>query len=254
MTKRATHKALRFSMPLVLSFFLLVPYQIALCYVMPASQVLELMAKNFSPMDTMVIEQWVKVSEPGSQDDEDLVPQSVRIRRPWSFSCEKLQGPERSEEGALGTGCGWCDVGKYQCMFIKHSVWELEAFASRLGIDTSIVSLTHLGEKIAYLIGRKGKGRSYLIVDRDSFLPLELHVGFAGSSVGPFTIRFKDYRHIGHGWFPYRIICESDYGLREEFVVQNIETGINANPSILQSPAVPSESKGLKGSPKVPGE
>jgi len=254
MIARSIYKRISVKPFLVLPFFLLLPFKGALCYVMPASQVLELMAKNFSSTDTIVIEQWVKVSESGGEDDQGLVPQRVKITPPWSFSCESVQGPGDGAEDIFWRKCSCSNVGKYQCLFMKHSVPEVEAFVLRLGIDTSMVSLTHLGEEIAYFIGRKGKGRSHLIVGRKSFLPLELHIGFPGSSVGPFTIRFKDYRHIGNGWFPYRIICESDYGPKEQIVVQNIDTGSNANPSILHSPPGPNGAKGLKGSTKVPGE
>jgi len=232
-------------------FFLCNPYKLAFSYIMPPTQILELMLKNFLSLDTMEINQWVRVSEPGNEDEEELIEEEVWLKRPWFFSCEKVESSETASKASLMTRCGWCNVPKYQCIFLEHRLPEFVGFLARLGVETSMASLTHIGPKIAYLIGQKGKPNSYLIVSRDKFLPLVLHIGLI-SSKGPFTVRFEDYRQVAKGWYPSRIICEFDHRRKEEYVAQTIRANITIDPLVFRPSPEPGEPRGPQESGQIP--
>ncbi len=218
----------------VLFLVLFAPCKEALSYVMPTSQILEMMSKNFSSVHTVVVKQWVKVSGAGDEEEGTLSEVKVWIKRPWFSRCRRTGAMEEGDGIPYGRGCGWCNVAEFQCMFLSHSVAEMIGFLSRLGVQTSKTSLTHLGSRVAYLIGNKRKGESYIIVSRERFLPLLIHIGPVGSPMGPFNIRFEEYRQAGKAFYPYRIVCEPEHGPTEEYVAQDVQANVTIDPSIFQ--------------------
>ncbi|RLB43822.1 MAG: hypothetical protein DRH12_01795 [Deltaproteobacteria bacterium] len=204
-------------------------------YVMPSMQVLEEMAKNFSAFKTLVIVQWAKSSGENNAQGEDLVEQRVWIAKRWQARCER-SGSTGHNEGSEGgqAPCGWCGIERFEAMFLNHSTYETINFLSSLGVETSKVSLAHIGAKVVYVIGKRGKRDSYLMISRDKFLPIALRVWDIRSPSGPFTVRFDEYKQVGRGWYPHSIICETDLGRKEQYVIQEITPNVPIEASVFQ--------------------
>ncbi len=223
----------------LMSLAMLLVFLSALCsetraYVMPPGQILGFMVKNFSSVSTLVVKQWVKASRSSGEEQGQLVEVKVSLKRPWFYHCERTVAEEEGSNISDARACGWYNVAKFQCIFLQHSVTEMIGFLSRVGVQSSEVSLTHIGSEIAYLIGRRRIGESYLILSRKTFLPLLLHIGVAGSPMGPFDLRFNDYRRVDEGFYPYRIICEADHTGAEEYVAQEAIANISIEPSTFR--------------------
>ncbi|MBW2022546.1 MAG: hypothetical protein JRI51_06715 [Deltaproteobacteria bacterium] len=204
-------------------------------YLLSASQVLQRMIKNFSPFETLVIVQWAKVVEGADGQEQDLMEQKVWIDTQWQASCKRVDTGKNAKDPDLeASRCGWCRIEKIEGMFINRPVSEMINFLSSIGIKTSRMSLTHLGAKVAYVIGRNGKRDSHILISRDKFLPIALRIWDINSPGGPFTVRFEEYRRVGEGWYPYRITCETDLGQKHQYVIQEIRPNMPIEASVFK--------------------
>ncbi len=233
-------------MGIILLLIALVPVN-GLSYILPAGQIIEYMGKNFSCFQSLVVRQWAKATDPYGEEEIEMMEQKVWLKAPWLSHCEMGAQPSGDQEfRSISHGCGWCELPEILPLFLQHTPEELINLLSQWGIDISIVSLTHVGNEVAYRIGNKTEMSPYLIVQRDHFLPVLLRICGQGLGTIPFTVEFKDYDKVGEGWYPKRIICTADSGEEEEYVVQRVEANVPIDPSIFsnnkeQPQEIPSE-------------
>ncbi len=192
-------------------------------YVIPAEQILDFMAGNFSNFKTVVI---VQSTLQTGQDMEKVFMEQVQMKSPDLF---ELQSLDRIAER---TGTPYM---AYRQLLIANSRARLEQILSMMGINLQAVSLTRIDGVIAYMIGEKGDNIPKLLIEKERFLPLLLIYRTRGNMLEEVvTVRFQDYRKEGKGWFPFQISYSVDNKIREEYSIQTFETNVPINSPLLQ--------------------
>jgi len=192
-------------------------------YVMPAEQMLDFMAKNFSNFKTVDI---VQSTMQIGQDSEKVFMEQIRLKSPDLFELKSLDRM-----------AGRTDIPymAYRQLLIANSRARLEKILSVMGINLQAVSLTRIDGVIAYNIGEKGDGIPKLLIEKERSLPLLLVYRPAGDISGVLvTVRFQDYRKEDKGWFPFQINYSVSNKIREEYNIQTLQTNIPINSSLLQ--------------------
>ncbi|HJX34705.1 MAG TPA: hypothetical protein VJ373_05960 [Desulfatiglandales bacterium] len=193
-------------------------------YIIPAEQLLDFMAENFSNFKTMIIVQSTLQTGPES---EKIFMEQIQMKSPDLFELKPL------DRMAGRTGLPYM---AYRQLLMANSRTRLEQLLSLMGINLEAVSLTRVDGVIAYQIGLKGDQGSKLLIEKERFLPLQLVYRMAGdTSEEVVTVRFQDYRKEGKGWFPFQISYSVDNRIREEYSIQNMETNIPIYSSSLQT-------------------
>lgn len=193
-------------------------------YIMPAEQILDFMAENFSNFQTVVI---VQSTLQTSQDNERIFMEQVQLKSPDLFELKSLDRiAERTSIPYMS----------YWQLLMANSRARLEQILSMMGINLQAVSLTRIDGVIAYMIGEKGGDIPKLLIEKERFLPLLLIYSTTGDmSEEVVTVRFQDYRKEDEGWFPFQISYSVDNKIREEYSIQTFETNIPISSSLLQA-------------------
>lgn len=193
-------------------------------YIMPAEQLLDFMAENFSNFKTMIIVQSTLQTGPES---EKIFMEQIQMKSPDLFelkSLDRIAG--RSDLPYMA----------YRQLLMANNKTRLEQLLSMMGINLEAVSLTRVDGIIAYQIGIKGDQSPKLLIEKERFLPLQLVYRMAGdTSEKVVTVRFHDYRKEGKGWFPFQISYSVDNRIREEYSIQTLEINIPIYSSSLQT-------------------
>ena len=193
-------------------------------YIIPAEQLLDFMAENFSNFKTMIIVQSTLQTGPES---EKIFMEQIQLKSPDHFDLRSLDHM---------TGRTGLPYMAYRQLLMANSRTRLEQLLSLMGINLEAVSLTRVDGVIAYQIGLKGDQSPKLLIEKERFLPLQLVYRMAGdTSEEVVTVRFQDYRKEGKGWFPFQISYSVDNRIREEYSIQNMETNIPIYSSSLQT-------------------
>jgi hypothetical protein len=181
-------------------------------YIMPAEQLLDYMADNFSNFKTMIIVQSTLQTGPES---EKILMEQIQLKSPDLFELKSL------DRMAGRTGLPYM---AYRQLLMANTSTRLEQLLSMMGINLEAVSLTRVDGVIAYQIGLKGDQIPKLLIEKERFLPLQLVYRMAGdTSEEIVTVRFQDYRKEGKGWIPYQINYSVDNRIREEYSIQNLQ-------------------------------
>jgi hypothetical protein len=193
-------------------------------YVMPAEQMLDFMAKNFSNFKTVDIVQ--STMEIG-QDSEKVFMEQIRLKSPDLFELKSLDRM---------TGRTDIPYMAYRQLLMANSRARLEQILYMMGINLQAVSLTRIDGIIAYRIGEKGDDIPKLLIEKERFLPLLLIYRTTGDmSKEIVTVRFQDYRKEDKGWFPFQINYSVGNKIREEYNIQTLQTNIPISSSLLQT-------------------
>jgi len=193
-------------------------------YVMPAEQLLDFMADNFSNFGTMIIVQSTLQTGPES---EKIFMEQIQLKSPDLFELKSL------DRMAGRTGLPYM---AYRQLLMANTRTRLEELLSVMGINLEAVSLTRVDGVIAYQIGLKGDQIPKLLIEKERFLPLQLVYRMAGdTSEEIVTVRFQDYRKEGKGWIPFQITYSVDNRIREEYSIQNLQTNVPIYSSSLQT-------------------
>jgi hypothetical protein len=193
-------------------------------YIMPAEQLLDFMAENFSNFKTMIIVQSTLQTGPES---EKIFMEQIQMKSPDLFELKSL------DRLAGRTGLPYM---AYRQLLMANNRTRLEKLLSMMGINLEAVSLTRVDGVIAYQIGLKGDQSPKLLIEKERFLPLQLVYRMAGdASEEVVTVRFQDYRKEGKGWFPFQISYSVDNRIREEYSIQTLEINIPVYSSSLQT-------------------
>jgi hypothetical protein len=193
-------------------------------YVMPAEQMLDFMAGNFSNFKTVLI---VQSTLQTGQDMEKVFMEQIQLKSPDLF-----------EFKSLDRIAGRTDIPymAYRQLLMANSRARIEQILSMMGINLQAVSLTRIDGVIAYRIGEKGDDIPKLLIEKERFLPLLLIYRTTGDmSEEVATVRFQDYRKEGKGWFPFNISYSVGNKIREEYSIQTLQINIPINSSLLQT-------------------
>ncbi|MBN2419764.1 MAG: hypothetical protein JXL81_10295 [Deltaproteobacteria bacterium] len=194
-------------------------------YVMPAEQILDFMIKNFSGFRTITLIQSTLQTKDGA---EKVFTEQLWLESPDKYSTKPL---DRLAERDVFSP----DI-LYHQFFMTSDIEKIERILLTLGIDITKTSLTRLDGEIAYRIGDKDPASPKLIIEKKRFFPLLLVYRVPDRPENELiTVRFEDYQKQDKGWFPFEITYKEGENLTEKYTIQNFQTDIPIDASILKS-------------------
>lgn len=199
----------------------------ASAYVMPAEQLVGLMAAKFSSFKTLVITQSTELMDSGSNESVMAFREEVWVKPPHLCGSRILAdveegGMSQDEIQAVRFGI---DSG-YRQLLIANNPRDLLDRLSEWGIDQTSVALTRLDGTIAYCIGDTSATGPRLLVEKRRFLPLLVSYRAVDDPHKLITVRFEDYQALGNGWYPYRIEYFLDGELMERYVLLDAQVNV----------------------------
>lgn len=210
---------------LLIALLALTPYGICHGYIMPADQVLELMAANFSGFETQVIVQSTQRRGGAEQSDDTLLREKIWAKSPSLFHSQVL------EEGQ--TRKGTPDLS-FRQLLVSNSPARLMAYLEGLGVDLQEVSFSRFHDVIVYQIGSKTRGSPRICIDKKTFLPIFLQYGKAdGPGGGIVGVEFRDFRKVDKGWYPFEVLYRTSHGIEEIYVLDTMETNVPVDINIF---------------------
>lgn len=195
-------------------FLLLMVATQAQGYVMPAEQILEFMAKNFSGFKTVVTEQDVRW---GGEENMSLQP--LRREKVW------MKSPDQWHEETLeGSDTGGEDLDhQYRLLMLASTKERLMRVLSDMGIDLERVALTRIEGTIVYRIGDADPRSPKILIEKERFLPVLLVYGtWGGGEEDRISVGFKDYRKLETGWYPFEIAYAQGTGFQQVFSITTL--------------------------------
>jgi len=193
----------------------------AVSYLMPAEQLLFLMGKNFSGFKTLVITQKTRVMNLYDSAEEVLVDEKIWLKNTGFYRSE-LSGEPYGRVGQYNFTAQREPGGDmlFRRILMANDSETLMTLLSGMGVDTETVAFTRHDEVVAYRLGHKNLRRPYLVVDKDSFLPLVFCYTLQ-TDLEPMvvTVRFGDYQKTGKGWYPHEIIYSAGERLEKSVIL-----------------------------------
>lgn len=188
-------------------------------YVMPSEQLLYLTARNFSGLRTLIITQSARLVSPGTGGAEQTVTEKIRLRAPGLYHAE----PIPPEDGGITEWNQFPGRKPGGDMFFRRLLMvdgpeTAKSLLSEMGVDLRSVCFTRFEGIVAYHLGRKHAESPKLIIEKKTFLPLYLCYR-GGNGAGMVSVRFKDYRKIKNGWYPFTIVYSGAQGVTEYLCV-----------------------------------
>jgi hypothetical protein len=183
-------------------------------YVIPPEQLLEFMSKEVPGFNSVEIG-WTSQSNEVSGDTTYTINETVWFRSPNLLRVIREEGVVQGEDVA-GLGAG------YLGLFCGKPA-ESKRLLIRLGVPSANSSYTRIGGKVAYRIGSQAGDGPMLLLEKDRFLPVLLVFEPPNDRTGELArVRFKDYRKVGDGWFPFEIHYDGPSGVTEAYLVRQV--------------------------------
>ena len=192
-------------------------------YVMPAEQLLEFMAKNFSKFKTVVIIQSTLRTD---RENERVFKEEIRMKSPDLFHLKALDHIAEKRETPDMT---------YLQLLMANSGERLEHLLSVMGIDLQSVAFTRIEGVIAYRIGEKEPGSPKILIEKERFLPLLIEYRLPEDKGGEMiTAQFQDYREQDDKYYPFEISYSEGDSINEQYTVQSFQYNVPLDESSLQ--------------------
>lgn len=190
-------------------------------YIMPAEQIIQFMAANFSKFETLIMDQDVTEEEP-----ERTARQRMWLKSPDNCRAE-IEGERVSREE---------DQTYWQLLVSNHES-RLRQLLSGLEVNLEAVGFTRLDGVVAYRIGNKGPDIPKLLVEKERFLPLALFYRAPGGTTDALIrVRFRDYRKLEQGWYPFEVTLSSAGETLRKYTLRDIRINAPIDPSLFYPP------------------
>lgn len=217
---------------LLFVFFLIALPSASFPYLLPGTQIIELMSNNFLEIKTLKITQQVILKKPG-KEEERLYEENISLLSPDHYRSGIIE--QNGEHITVYQGSVTLEIigdkiyyshktpdFLYRFLFSSRGPERLKRLLKETGINIDTVSLSRFEGQIVYMIGEKEEGKSRILIDKDLFLPLALKYGGVFYS-------FSDYREIKkQTWYPYVIT----FSLDGEKTMENRANQIILNPPV----------------------
>jgi len=96
------------------------------------------------------------------------------------------------------------------------------------------VAFTRLEGVIAYRIGDKETDSPKILIEKERFLPILLKYKLPGDPPGEIiTVKFKDYRTLEQGWYPYEIHYVIKDRIMERYITEDLQVNATINPYLF---------------------
>lgn len=263
-----------FRIVLLLCVFLMLLTGEICAYIIPLEQILGEVRKRFVNLNTLIIEQATHVIH-----SRDPLRETAFRERVW------LKTPQHEQTMAMGTHDA-PNVGEsasktkpgpeneglkaekpldqamrqpnpdaaYRWLLMANPKGGMSAFLSQLGIQIWDVGYDRCDGVVAYRVGARDPESPKLLVDKERFFPLLLCYILPGDPEGRLvTVRFKDYRKIDSGWYPYEIDYSLEDSPAEAYHILNLTANVPIQASFfernVEGSAAPSKPSAHQGNP-----
>jgi hypothetical protein len=215
-------------------------------YVIPADQLIAFMAKNFSKFQTLVIIQSTQL-----KDENDEMGDESFMERIWMESPDRL----RSQVTDHPVGRIKEPNMRYRQVLMANSAQRLAQLLSNMGVNLHSVALTRIDGVIAYRIGEKEPEQPKILVEKDRFLPLLLvYKASRPSLLEAITVRFKDYKKMEEGWYPFEIIYTDGSAFKEIYTIHTLKANVPIDPALFVMPKREFPAEQVSEPDQVPAE
>ncbi|MBW1732964.1 MAG: 1-acyl-sn-glycerol-3-phosphate acyltransferase [Deltaproteobacteria bacterium] len=217
--------------------------EVSSAYVMPVDQLIDKMGANFSRFKTLLIDQSTHVLDPEDENTGLVFGERVWIKSPGYCRTEITSGPKGKDMGqvpgsspvpapeveqdAPGAAGLWKnpDVA-FRRLLIGTDRNSMITFLVQMGVNLESVAFTRIDGFIAYRVGDMGPASPRLLIHKETFLPILFSYVPPGSpGQGMVVVRYKRYKKVGSGWYPYEI----DYSMGEEGLERYLVLTIKVN-------------------------
>ena len=210
-------KTMIFFVCLILLISMVLVHDTCLSYILPSGQVIGYMTRNFSKYKTIVIRQHVR------QNDESFYTEQIFMESPDRIGTRVIEKDKDLASSRDTT---------YLLLLMANKLSKMKQTLSGLEIDLETVEYDRLDGSIVYRIGDNSPVSPKIMIEKKRFLPLLLKYHSPEDPGNVFiTIKFKDYRELDKGWFPFEIIYSLDDKELETYSIQTIEANIPIDPS-----------------------
>ena len=187
-------------------------------YILPAEQIIQFMARNFKPFETVYIIHGVYDDSHGEKDTAVFYNEKIWIKSPNFYRAESMtpnthEGVERDH--------------RFRHFLIANKEQWLVRLLNQMGVNLKEVAYTRIDGVIAYRIGNKQASQPKILIEKERFLPLLL-VYKASTMTSEITIhvRFNDYRKVEQGWYPFEITLSSDNAQVTRLIIDQLKVNI----------------------------
>jgi hypothetical protein len=210
-------------------------------YVMPLEQILGRVRKQFATLNTLIIEQATHVIHSQNPLRERVYRENVWLKTPRYERSMETTAPhlpnaaantpktvpanevlktEKPPEQAMRLPN---PDATYRWLLMANPKGEISAFLSQMGIRIWDLGYDRCDGSVAYRVGARNPDGPRLLVDKKRFFPLLLSYFLPGDPEGRLvTVRFKDYRKIDAGWYPYEIEYALEDAPTEVYFILNL--------------------------------
>jgi hypothetical protein len=196
-------------------------------YVMPAEQIVQFMAANFSKFQTMVIHQTTQLED--SQGNEERAFEEIIT----------MKSPNLFHSVVTGTSADATPLRdhSYRQLFLANSASRLMEVLYDMGVWLPKTGYTRIDGIIAYRIGDSLEASPRLLVEKARFLPLLIVYKSPSHPEGDLIkVRFLDYRKVREGWLPFEITWSYGQNLTEKCIINSVKVNAPVSQSLFDSP------------------
>lgn len=195
---------------------------------MPAEQLIDFMARNFSKFNSLILMQTTRQENQEIGGIIKTFEEKIWMKSPSLVHSKVLyKNVERVAEPAT----------HYRRLLMANSGESLMQLLSNMGINLQSVAFTRLDGVIAYRIGDKAPEGPKLLIEKERFLPLLLRYRLSEYSLGrTITVRFLDYRELVGGWYPFEITCSYGDHIIETYIIHNLQANVPFDPALFDEP------------------
>lgn len=217
------------------------PFGICQGYIMPAEQLLQLMAANFSGFATQIIVQSTQRKDGADPGEMILVREKVWAKSPDLFHSKVLD----EEQGRKGKP----DL-TFRQLLVSNSPERIMSVLEALGIDLKKVSFNRFNGIVVYQIGTREPDSPKICIDKETFLPILLQYRTTeGPGGGSALVEFRDYRKVDKGWYPFEVSLTTSNGVEEIYALETMETNVPIDINVFVVTESPSEQSQEKTDP-----
>lgn len=210
----------------------LVASQAARGYVMPAEQILDFTAKNFSVFKTVVIDQTVRQEDMENEEGGVIYREKIWMQSPDGFRSERQDGLEVGGD-AFGR--------QYRSLLMAGTPSRLMRLLAGMGINLQQVAFTRSDGIVAYRIGGETPEGPEVVIEKERFLPLLL-IYKVPTEDGPALVKvtFRDYRKLEKTWYPFEISCSRGTVFHKTCMVLDLKVNVPVTKTLSSVPGAES--------------
>ncbi len=224
-------------------------------YVMPLDQILGKVRKQFVTQNTLIIEQATHVIHSRDPLREKVFREKVWLKTPRYERSMEMAAPHlpnaaantpktmpvpangvlKTEEPPVPAMRQPNPDAAYRWILMANPKGEISAFLSQLGIQIWDLGYDRCDGVVAYRVGARDPSGPRLLVDKARFFPLLLSYVLPGDPEGRLvTVRFRDYRKIDAGWYPYEIEYTLEDAPAEVYFILNLTANAQIQTSFFE--------------------